>query len=459
MKPTAAPTGPGVIAVIALLAIPFVASADRKDIPRPVTDADFVDDGVPDPAKFLLGQMLFYDKIISGNRNISCATCHHAMADTGDGLSLPVGEGGQGLGVTRNTGTGSDAIHERVPRNAPPVFNLGTREFTTAFHDGRLQADPNEPSGFRNPAGGDLPTGLDNVLAAQAMFPVTSAAEMAGQVGENPVADAADAGNLAGPGGVWELLAQRLRGIPEYVDLFRNAFPAEVTNAGDITFVHAANAIAAFEAFAWRADRSPFDRYLRRDRRALSFDERKGMVLFYGRGARCYQCHSGKFQSDFDFHAIAMPQAGTGKGNGFQGREDFGRELVTGNPDDRYRFRTPPLRNVALTGPWGHAGTYNSLEEVVRHHFDPVNGLETWDRSQFIVPPRPDLDANDFAVQDNPAARAAIAARNELPANPRLNERHLRYLVDFLHSLTDPRSIDLRLDVPISVPSGLPVFD
>ena len=447
------------MAAIVLLYFSDSALAGKQDIPRAATDADFVDDGTPDPAKFLLGQMLFFDKIISGNRNISCATCHHAMADTGDGLSLPVGEGGLGLGVTRDTGSGPDAIHERVPRNAPPVFNLGTKDFTTAFHDGRIQADPNEPSGFRNPAGANLPTGLDSVLAAQAMFPVTSSAEMAGQAGEGPVGNAAAVSNLAGPGGVWDLLAQRLQGIPEYVDLFKAAFPSEVTNAGDITFVHAANAIAAFEAFAWRADKSPFDQYLRRDRRALSFNERKGMVLFYGSGARCYQCHSGKFQSDFDFHAIAMPQVGTGKGNGFLGREDFGRELVTGNPDDRYRFRTPPLRNVALTGPWGHDGAYNSLEEVVRHHFDPVKGLNTWDRSQFIVPPRADLDAIDFVVQNNPAARAAIASKNELSPNDRLNERHLGYLVDFLHSLTDPRSIDLRLDVPVSVPSGLPLYD
>ena len=65
----------------------------------------------------------------------------------------------------------------------------------------------------------------------------------AGQDGENPIGTAAAAGILAGPGGVWDLLAQRLRGIPEYVTLFMDAYPGEVTSAGDITFVHAANAI------------------------------------------------------------------------------------------------------------------------------------------------------------------------------------------------------------------------
>ena len=89
---------------------------------KPVSDTDFYAEGLPDPAKVELGRKLFFDKILSGNLNTSCATCHHSLADTGDGLSLPVGEGGQGLGVTRDTGFGVDEIDERVPRNAPAGF-------------------------------------------------------------------------------------------------------------------------------------------------------------------------------------------------------------------------------------------------------------------------------------------------------------------------------------------------
>ena len=192
---------------------------------QPVSDSDYYDDGNPAVEKITLGKNLFVDKILSGNLNTSCATCHHPLADTGDGLALPVGEGGVGLGVTRDTGTGVDAIHERVPRNAPPVFNLGAREFTVMFHDGRIQPDHRYPSGFLSPAGYDLPEGLENALAVQAMFPVTSGAKMAGQAGENDQADAAAAGNLAGPGGVWVQLADKLRTIPEYVDLFMAAYP------------------------------------------------------------------------------------------------------------------------------------------------------------------------------------------------------------------------------------------
>ena len=84
------------------------------------------------------------------------------------------------------------------------------------------------------------------------------------------------------------------------------------------------------------------------------------MRLFYGK-ENCSSCHSGKFQTDLGFHAIAMPQIGPGKGHNSEdyddGREGFGREVVTGNVNDRFRFRTPTLRIVALTAPYGHAGS------------------------------------------------------------------------------------------------------
>lgn len=425
--------------------------------------------GRPGPAEYYprdqkkedLGRLLFYDKLLSGNMNISCATCHHAMAFTGDGLALPVGEGGVGLGVTRNTGFGADAIHERVPRNAPHLFNLGAVEFTRMFDDGRVEVDRSQPSGFHTPAGADLPSGLDNVLAAQAMFPVTSATEMAGQAPENPIAIAAAAGDLAGPGGVWAQLAERLRDpTNNYVALFIDAFP-DVQSAADITYVHAANAIAAFEAAAYRADNSPFDRWLAGNNQALSWEQKKGMQLFYGQ-AGCVECHSGRFQTDQQFHAIAMPQIGPGKGNNAagatDGHDDFGRENVTGSADDRCSFRTPTLRNVAITGPWGHDGCYDTLEAVVRHHLDPISGLYGYDESQAMLPTRPDLNAIDVAVMSDPARVSAIASQCELKPVT-LSDEQVRLLVEFLHALTDSSSLDLRRDAPQSVPSALPVFD
>jgi len=236
--------------------------------------------------------------------------------------------------------------------------------------------------------------------------------------------------------------------------MFVEAYP-DIDGPEDITYVHAANAIGAFEAFAWRFDNSPFDRFLKGDRQAMSVSAQHGMRLFYGK-ARCASCHSGTFQTDHQFHAIAMPQIGPGKGDGFDGHDDFGREQTTGDPADRYRFRTLTLRNVAITGPWGHDGAYNSLEAVVRHHLNPVQSLEDYDTAGAVLPSRPDLDAIDFVVQNDPVRIAQMAASNEL-APVRLKDRQVAQLIEFLHALTDPAALDLRGDVPKQVPSGLPL--
>ncbi|MDJ0812717.1 MAG: cytochrome c peroxidase [Woeseiaceae bacterium] len=438
------------LVVITLLASGTALAAQWLDLPEPADDSDYYDNGNPDPAKAALGGQLFFDKILSGNLNISCATCHHALTDTGDGLSLPVGEGGRGLGATRDTGVGADAIHERVPRNAPPIFNLGAREFTTLFHDGRAQVDATQPSGFLSPAGDALPPGLDNILAVQAMFPVTSGTEMAGQPGENPIADAAAAGDLPG---VWAQIAERLQNVSGYVEQFVAVYD-DVNVAEDITYVHVANAIAAFEALNWRADNSPFDRFLRGEKAALGFEARRGMWIFYSpRKANCASCHSGTFQTNHGFAAIATPQIGPGKGDGFQGRDDFGRERVTSSVGDRYRFRVPTLRNVALTAPYGHSGAFNTLEDMVRHHLDTIGSLESYDAGQAVMPSRSDLDALDVVIMNDEVSVANIAAANEL-APVQLTEREFRNLIAFLHALTDPSSIDLRDDIPGELPSG-----
>ena len=434
------------------------------DLPDP--NYDF---RLPSTEKVELGRVLMFDKILSGNQNISCGTCHHSLADTGDGLSLPIGEGGEGLGVTRNVGSGADLIHERVPRNAPPVWNLGDNSFHTLFHDGRVTSNPDEdaasyPSGCKTPAGHDLPSNLENVLACQAMFPVTSGTEMAGQPGENSIADAAGAGNLAGAGGVWEQLAQRLQAIPVYVDMFKAAFPGDVLSAGDITYGHAANAISAFEGETWRADNSPFDQYLRGDEKAMSENAQKGMELFYEGDSNehaCAECHSGLYQTDLGFHAIAMPQIGSGRGSGPDGYEDYGRQQVTGDEEDILRFRTPTLRNVALTAPYGHGGAYDTLRAVVEHHLDAVNALYAYnDNRQAILPTHPSLDAENYRAMDDPAIVDFIAYQNELDPFT-YSEEDVDRIIDFLNALTDTDTIDLRSDQDVvgGVPSGLPLDD
>jgi len=437
--------------LLSTLISPAIQAANHQAL----TDMDFHN---PDPAKVQLGKFLFYDKIISGNQNISCASCHHPMAGTGDGLALPVGEGGKGLGVTRDTGTGDDAIHERVPRNAPHLFNLGAKEFVTMFHDGRVTENPDHPSWFDSPAGVDLLPGLDHSLAVQAMFPPTSGTEMAGQAEENDVANAAAAGDLAGVNGVWSLLTARVIAIPEYRELIIAAYP-EINEGNidtDATFVHIANAIGAFEATAYRADNSPFDRYLR-DEDTLSFSAERGLQIFKNKG-KCASCHSGALQTDHDFHALGIPQIGPGKGDGNEGRDDFGREQVTGDSADRYRFRTPTLRNVAVTGPWGHDGAYDTLEAMVMHHINPVESLNNYDTTQARLPYSEDLSPLDFNVHNDDSSRAELEGAIEItPVN--LNQKEISYLLDFLNALTDPASLDMRSTVPNRVPSGLPIAD
>jgi len=471
-----------------------VALAATPDLPEPVSDHDYYFNAQPAADKVELGRILFFDKILSGNRNISCATCHHPAFASADGLALPLGEGPTGLGTERTPGAEPPAsVAGRVPRNSPGLFNLGAAEFERLFHDGRVETDPHGyfDGGFVTPAKWKLPKGLENPLAAQAMFPVTSPMEMAGNKGENPIADAISLNNVAGNSGVWELLADRIRAIPEYVELFTRAYPEQVSDANDITFVLAANAIATFETTAFRADDSAFDRYLRGDTRSLTREQRKGLQLFYGK-AGCTRCHSGKFQSDHDFHAIAMPQIGPGKADGRDPSywnetginavvEDFGRGRVTVRPADNYKFRTPSLRNVAITGPWGHAGAYNDLEAVVRHHLDPVVSLHDYDPESANLPAlgkvveltasgsklsqnfmaesrRERFDLRDTWVQQNDELRQRIADANELPPFG-LSDYEVRALVAFLESLTDPIAERLDSLVPASVPSGLPVDD
>jgi cytochrome c peroxidase len=183
------------------------------------------------------------------------------------------------------------------------------------------------------------------------------------------------------------------------------------------------------------------------------------MRLFYGR-IGCADCHGGVFQTDMAFHAIGVPQIGPGLGDGPSAREDFGRERVTGARADRYRFRTPSLRNVALTGPWGHDGAFNSLEAIVRHHLNPWDSLASYDPTQIVMPPRADLDELDLLAHGDPTIVASIGSAIELtPPSPPLSDRDVRDLLDFLHALTDPSALDLRKSVPPRVPSGLPLAE
>ncbi|MDP1669127.1 cytochrome-c peroxidase [Phaeovulum sp.] len=424
----------------------LLASPALAELPEPVRDADY---GALNPAEARLGWLLFYDPILSGNRNIACATCHHPRFATSDGLPLGLGEGATGLGPERHIGT--ENIPElRIPRNSPALFNLGALEFTRLFHDGRIEADPARRSGIRTPMDDEMVTGFASVLSAQTMFPVLSPDEMAGHYSENDVAKAVRSGRITGAGGAWDIIAARVAAIPEYATQFASV-SAEIGAGRAIDFTDISNAVAAFVAQEWRSDSSPFDAFLR-GTADLSVEAAAGMELFYG-AAGCAECHSGPFQTDHRFHAMAAPQLGPGKAERFESHSrDEGRFRVTGQASDLYAFRTPSLRNVTETGPWGHAGAHGTLAEFLASHGQP-GALSGYSRNA-LLPALPGSKP-DWVVLDSATETAAIAAA-ATPLRP-LSTAEIGSILAFLDSLTDPAAIAGRLGIPASVPSGLPV--
>jgi len=384
------------------------------------------------PELYELGQMLAFDPVLSGNGDIACLTCHHPMLGTDDDRSLPAGTGAEGLGADR---TGEPVI----PRNAPPLFDLHLYE--TMFWDSRVGRL--EDGTFANPAGDRLPDVFDDegwygLVAVQAMFPVTSRHEMRGEVGENPIADRADDDFV----GMWDELWRRLGDYPGYRPLFEAAYPD--TPFVDQTFAHAANAIAGFEIAAYGMLQTPLDRFLAGDDDALTAEERRGALAFVDGG--CAECHTGPALSDFDVHDTALPHLGPGRGNGPEGDQDYGRAGIDAE-GAAFAFRTAPLRQVAWTAPYGHAGQFATLEAFVGHYAEPRTALFDYD---------PEVELADPALVDShdpDAAEAIWAARD--PALEGLVV-DIDALVHFLGAVSS-RALDLDATVPVDVPSGMPV--
>ena len=341
---------------------PLLISSSYAASLAPLTQQDFV---IFDQKKAEIGQLLFFDKILSGNRNISCAACHHPKFGSSDGLSLGVGEGGVGLGPNRSAGSGENKIKKRVPRNAPALWNLGAKDIHTLFHDGRLSIADTYENGFDSPAEEWLPEGLETVLAAQAIFPMVAQFEMAGNPKENEIAGAThDRIDAA-----WPIIAKRVRVIPEYGQMFVEAFD-EINHPGEVNIAHIANSLAAFMAVEFQSFDSRYDQQLRGEN-SLTEQEIRGLNLFAGKG-NCSSCHSGKLLSDQKFYALAVPPFGPGRTRNFDPMvRDVGHMGESDRLEDAYRFRTPMLRNIELTAPYGHNGAFATLEGIVRHHLNP----------------------------------------------------------------------------------------
>jgi len=390
-----------------------------------------------------LGMKLFFTKALGGDQDSACVTCHHPVLGAGDALSLPVGVGAVEpdlLGPGRDHSPEAEGYDggPTHPRNVPTTFNIPMYH-TTLFWDGRIQT---VAGGIRTPDSGfDAidPAAVD-LVSALARFPVTVNEEMRGFVFE------AGHSNDA----VRDHLAARLAGTGVGAgELDPNGWQAEfdaVYGLGtEITFEKIAESIGAYERSQVFVD-TPWKACVRGKKDALSDSAKRGAMLFFNSyqdgGASCASCHSGDFFTDETFHVMATPQIGRGKGNGPNGDDDFGRFNISGDSNDQYAFRTPSLLNVAVTGPYGHAGAYLTLEAMVRHMLNPEAALATYDYApldDFNAPLLVQIehaDANTtLALAQFESLRAAGLTEHQ---SLEFTDEQVADLVAFLESLTDP---------------------
>ncbi len=273
------------------------------------------------PEKVELGRLLFYDPILSGNKDVACATCHHPEFGYAESLDLPIGVNGRGFGQSRTF---------KKPNNIPLTKRNSQSLLNVAFN-GINESGQYDPE--KAPMFWDLrAAGLEE----QALEPIKTLEEMRGH-------------NFTEHQIVPEVV-KRLNTIPEYRKMFREIFPEETV----ITDQNLAKALAAFQR-SLTANHSRFDQYMRGDRSAMSSREIEGMQLFISSG--CARCHSGPMFSDFQPHVLGVA-------------ENEKLPLIDSGLQQNFSFRTPTLRNLRRTRPYMHNGKIQTLESVLTFYED-----------------------------------------------------------------------------------------
>jgi cytochrome c peroxidase len=397
-----------------------------------------------DPQLADLGRLLWFDTIGGLNGDNTCGGCHSPTHGFGDTQSIAIGIDNNGI-------VGSHRAGPRNQRRTPMAIN--TPFFPRLMWNSRFESLSGDPFQndhrflFPQPEGTTL-SHFDHLLQAQAFIPPTERVEVAGFIFPGSHED------------IRREVLRRLSEIDEYRRLFGESFPV-VKDGAPIDFDMFARAIAEFE-FTLVFANAPIDRYARGERNALTRDQKRGAALFFGR-AHCVECHavsdqSNEMFSDFREHVIGVPQVMPEVSNvSFDGpgaNEDFGLEQISGNPIDRYAFRTSPLRNVALQPAFFHNGAFTRLEDAIRHHLNVSASARAYD------PARAGVAAD---LQGPPAPAEPVLARlDPLLSTPiTLTDREFRQLVDFVRNgLLDDRARpdNLRQLIPSTVPSGRPVL-
>lgn len=280
------------------------------NIPAPSVPADNPMSAV----KVELGRWLFHDRRLSINQTTSCANCHIQELAFTDALPRALGATGE--------------IH---PRSSMSLVNVayGSR-LTWANH-------------------------LLDRLAMQALTPM---------FGENPVE--------MGMAGREDVIVRLLANDERYAALMPQAFP---TDADPYSVLNAVRAIASFVRSIVSFE-SPYDRYLRGDKSAMNESEIRGMTLFFSETTECFHCHGGFNFTDSSTHADTRIESvgfhnnglyNIGENGGYP-TGNTGLHDMTGNRRDMGRFKAPSLRNIALTAPYMHDGSIETLEEVLDHY-------------------------------------------------------------------------------------------
>jgi len=278
-------------------------------------------DNQSNPEKVALGRLLFWDPILSGNKDVACATCHHPKFGYAENLDISIGVNGVGLGNTR---------HFESPNSIPFVQRNSQTILNTAFNG-------IDPEGRFDPVTAPMFWDLRaQGLEAQALLPIITFEEMRGYAysEENAI----------------DIVLARLSSIPEYRVLFASAFADDQA----ISSENLGRALAAFQRTLVAND-SPFDRYMRGDLDAMTSAQIQGMRQFERIG--CIDCHNGPMFSDYKLHVLGVPD---------------NRKLPNSDQgvDQSYAFRTASLRNLAYTSPYMHSGVFSTLDDVLDFYDD-----------------------------------------------------------------------------------------
>ncbi len=382
----------------------------------------------PNRALVELGHFLFEEKKISGNKRISCQTCHDPKMGTSDKFPMSQTENNKGI----------------LRRNAQSIFNIGQPTRAFMFWDGRVHLDsankifttPEVALNGENPKAIEITTVLTSALAAQALFPLVTDNEMMGNKGENEIADAD--GRLE----AWDRIIERIKkenptGIntTTYAELFSRAYPE--TTLDKINIGHVGEAIAAFQREEFQSTGSPFHQYLRGDNKAMTGEQKRGLAVFLGRG-HCINCHLGGELGRGDlFASAAVPQWGA-----IPFTLDKGQAEVINDQKRNFFYKVPSLVNLKLTAPYMHNGAFQTIREVIEHynHLDDTLKEFSVSAERRAQIPVPVTVANHPLILDDIWLSSQSGITPELKNRLRLSDEEKDDLETFLkEALTDPR--------------------